>query len=319
MPVYKKPLYISASQYIKGGNSPELIPSEITSLGKDLISGLEDEISRAHASTLLINSQLNELEARGLRSNPKNLEKYLHSISTFVRAGRASNRLFQARDKIKSMQEADISIRLELLDLCREGPDDRPGALTGGLIRTSQKLTIFYSKLFRKNMDLTDRQWKLIEQLFPSRVMDGAGRPPQSCRDVLNGIFWKLRTGASWDDLPLEYPSHQTCYRYFNRWIKDGTLERTLRLLKTDLESNGLDLSLAIQRSEIELIPFSRRIVISFAPHLQDTWQGSTALLLLQVLLTKTGKGGRSAKKPTHVFTPIMDAIRIMNDDPDRT
>jgi hypothetical protein len=59
--------------------------------------------------------------------------------------------------------------------------------------------------------------------------------------------------------------------------------------------------------------------VISFAPHLQDTWQGSTALLLLQVLLTKTGKGGRSAKKPTNVFTPIMDAIRIMNDDPDRT
>ena len=162
-------------------------------------------------------------------------------------------------------------------------------------------------------MDITDRQWKLIESLFPSQIMDGAGRPSQPCRDVLNGILWKLRTGASWDDLPLEYPSHQTCYRYFNRWIKDGTLDRTLRSLKNDLRSNGLDLSLAIQRSDIEFMRVSRQTLIRFAPRLQDTWQGSTALLLLQVLLTKTRKKGQIPKKTTPVFTSIMDAMEIMN------
>jgi hypothetical protein len=100
MSVYKNPLYISASQYIDGSYSRELTLSELASLGKDLISGLEDEIARGHASFLLINSQLNELEAGGLRSNPKNLEKYLSSMSTFLRTGRATNRLFRARDKL---------------------------------------------------------------------------------------------------------------------------------------------------------------------------------------------------------------------------
>jgi len=89
--------------------------------------------------------------------------------------------------------------------------------------------------------------------------MEPFGRPPRSCREVLNGIFWKLRTGASWDDLPTEYPSHQTCYRYSSSGSKDGTLDRTLRLLNTDLKSHGLDLARAIQRSEIEFIPISRQ------------------------------------------------------------
>ena len=131
MPVYKKPLYISASQYIDGSYSSELTPSELTSLGRELISGLEDEIARGHASTLLINSHLNELEAEGLRSNPKNLEKYLFSMSTFLRAGRATNRLFRARDKIKRMQETDLSICLEASGLSLDGPDGQPRALTG--------------------------------------------------------------------------------------------------------------------------------------------------------------------------------------------
>jgi len=255
---------------------------------------------------------LNELEAGGLRSNHKNLEKYLFSMSTFLRAGRATNRLFRARDKIKRMQETDLSICLAASGLSPDGPDEPP-RLTGGFIRTSQKLNIFYSKVFKEKMDLTDRQWKLIALLFPSPIVEPFGRPPRSCREVLNGVFWKLRIGASWDDLPPEYPSHQTCYRYFTRWIKDGTLDRTLRLLQTDLKSHGLDLARAIQRSEIEFIPVSRQMVIRFAPRLQDTWRGSTALLLLQVLLAKLRKGGRIPKKTTPVFTSILDAMEIMN------
>jgi transposase len=52
-------------------------------------------------------------------------------------------------------------------------------------------------------MDLTDKQWALIEPLFETkRRADGRGRPWRDPRDVLNGVLWVLRTGAPWKDLP---------------------------------------------------------------------------------------------------------------------
>ena len=52
-------------------------------------------------------------------------------------------------------------------------------------------------------MDITDAQWALLEALFrPKRREDGRGRPWQDTRAVLNGVFWVLRTGAPWHDLP---------------------------------------------------------------------------------------------------------------------
>src|SRR6266849_4790185 len=59
-------------------------------------------------------------------------------------------------------------------------------------------------------MDLTDAQWAFLEPLFrPKRREDGRGRPWQDARAVLNGVFWVLRTGAPWHDLPRRYPPYQ--------------------------------------------------------------------------------------------------------------
>src|SRR4029077_15069995 len=65
-------------------------------------------------------------------------------------------------------------------------------------------------------MDLTDTQWAVLEPLFrPKQRDDGRGRPWQDTRAVLNGVFWVLRTGAPWHDLPRRYPPYQTCHRRF--------------------------------------------------------------------------------------------------------
>ena len=95
-------------------------------------------------------------------------------------------------------------------------------------------------------MDLTDAQWVVLEPLLPElpRREDGRGRPWRESRAVLNGVLWVLRTGAPWHDLPDRYPPYQTCHRRFQAWAHDGTLERVLRALATDLrERGGLDLS----------------------------------------------------------------------------
>src|SRR5689334_9948515 len=95
-------------------------------------------------------------------------------------------------------------------------------------------------------MDLTDEQWTVLEPLIGElpRRADGRGRPWRESREVLNGIVWILRTGAQWADLPERYPPYQTCHRRFQRWAGDGTLERILVALATDLKDRGgLDLS----------------------------------------------------------------------------
>lgn len=72
--------------------------------------------------------------------------------------------------------------------------------------------------------DLTDRQWSLIEPYVPPPAK--TGRPRTDPREVLDAIFYVLRTGCAWRHLPHDFPAWQTVYEHFNRWSKDGTLER---------------------------------------------------------------------------------------------
>jgi transposase len=45
---------------------------------------------------------------------------------------------------------------------------------------------------------------------------------------VLNGIFWVLRCGAPWRDLPERYGPYTTAYNRFNRWRKAGVWDRLM-------------------------------------------------------------------------------------------
>ena len=142
-------------------------------------------------------------------------------------------------------------------------------------------------------MDLTDEQWQLIEPILPPPEPGppARGRPPQEARAVLNGILWKIRTGAAWDDLPPNYPSHQTCYRYYCAWKESGSLKAIIAALIKDLsERGGLDIKLAIRQGYIRFSPALGKIRVEFAPSLLDTWQASTALLVLQLALKKAGQ-----------------------------
>src|ERR1039457_118942 len=85
---------------------------------------------------------------------------------------------------------------------------------------------------------------KRIEPILrPKRRPDGRGRPWQHPRTALNGILWVLGTGAQWRELPKRNPLFQTCHRHFQQWVREGRLERILRLLAKHLHERGkLDL-----------------------------------------------------------------------------
>ena len=74
--------------------------------------------------------------------------------------------------------------------------------------------------------DLSDFEWTVIEPLLPNKPR---GVPRVNDRRVLNGIFWRLRTGAPWADIPSRYGPHTTCVNRFNRWRKAGVWDRLLR------------------------------------------------------------------------------------------
>ena len=67
--------------------------------------------------------------------------------------------------------------------------------------------------------DLSDAEWAVIEPLLPNKAR-GVARVDD--RRVLNGIFYILRTGSPWRDLPGRYGPYTTVYNRYNRWAKAG-------------------------------------------------------------------------------------------------
>ncbi len=71
--------------------------------------------------------------------------------------------------------------------------------------------------------ELSDAQWELIVDLMPRSGRRGGGRWRDHWQ-VVNGLMWKLGTGAQWRDLPERYGPWQTIYERFSRWRREVCL-----------------------------------------------------------------------------------------------
>ena len=82
---------------------------------------------------------------------------------------------------------------------------------------------------------LTDMEWKFIQPILPckprrvKRVDD---------RRVLNGIFWILRSGAPWRDLPNCFGPYTTCYNRFIRWQRAGVWDDVLEAISNHQDAD---------------------------------------------------------------------------------
>ncbi|WP_376770459.1 IS5 family transposase [Streptosporangium sandarakinum] len=85
--------------------------------------------------------------------------------------------------------------------------------------------------------ELTDDAWARIAPLLPANPERG-GRW-RDHRQVLNGIVWKIRTGADWRDIPDRYGPWQTIYQRFRRWSADGTFARLLEHIQVHNDAIG--------------------------------------------------------------------------------
>lgn len=82
--------------------------------------------------------------------------------------------------------------------------------------------------------DLTDSQWRVLEPLIPAAKPGGRPRE-QDMREILNGMFYLLRTGCAWRMLPHDFPKWPTVYHYFREWKKDDTWKHMNDHLRTEV------------------------------------------------------------------------------------
>jgi transposase len=88
--------------------------------------------------------------------------------------------------------------------------------------------------------DLSNVQWRLIEEPFPAPSRAGKWNEHSL---TVHDILRVLRTGAPWRDLPKRYDKWQSVYERFNRYRKNGTCDYVLNALhirNSKAEASGL-------------------------------------------------------------------------------
>jgi putative transposase len=73
--------------------------------------------------------------------------------------------------------------------------------------------------------DLTDAEWSCLESYIPAPKPNGRPRI-YPLREILDAIFYVLKSGCAWRLLPHDFPPWKTVYHFFRFWRLDGTWER---------------------------------------------------------------------------------------------
>ena len=88
----------------------------------------------------------------------------------------------------------------------------------------------------RRRHELTDAEWARLAPLLPARK---GGKRRKDDRLVINGILWKLATGAPWRDVPERYGPWQSVYTRFRRWRRAGVWDRMLGAVQQQADAAG--------------------------------------------------------------------------------
>lgn len=102
----------------------------------------------------------------------------------------------------------------------------------------------------QRRHDISDRLWEKIEPYLPGG-RGSVGRPANDNRLYINGVFWILRTGAPWRDLPEDYGHWKNIHRRFCRWRDKRVWEKLLEIVTEDIDYEWL----MIDASHIKVHP----------------------------------------------------------------
>jgi putative transposase len=84
--------------------------------------------------------------------------------------------------------------------------------------------------------NLTDAEWHYLKSYLPSPKRRGRPRI-HDFREILDAVFYVLRSGCAWRLLPRDFPPWESVYHYFRRWSLDGTWERLNHTIRESLRT----------------------------------------------------------------------------------
>lgn len=133
--------------------------------------------------------------------------------------------------------------------------------------------------------DLTEKEWQAIQPHLPNKPR---GVPRVDDRRVLNGIFWVVRSGAFWSDLPERYGPPTTIYNRFNRWRKASVWDRLMDEITRLYDGDVQMIDTSIVRVHQHGATAKRGVSI-------DVWVVPEAALPRKSTRSSTGKAGPSS------------------------
>jgi transposase len=80
---------------------------------------------------------------------------------------------------------------------------------------------------------VTDRLWQRLEAYLPGKAGD-AGATAKDNQLFPEAVFWRVRTGSPWRDLPPAFGNWNTQFRRFRRWAQTGVFETLFNAMRGD-------------------------------------------------------------------------------------
>lgn len=77
---------------------------------------------------------------------------------------------------------------------------------------------------------VTDDVWQRLEPHLPGKASD-AGATARDNRLFLESVFWRVRTGSPWCDLPPAFGNWNSQFRRFRRWAKAGVFDSLFKVM----------------------------------------------------------------------------------------
>ena len=88
--------------------------------------------------------------------------------------------------------------------------------------------------------EIPDALWErirpILEEYWPTKA---TGRKHAEWRRCLNGIIFRMRSGCQWNHLPQQFGDDSTVHRWFQRWNRDGVMERIWAALVSECDELG--------------------------------------------------------------------------------
>jgi len=158
----------------------------------------------------------------------------------------------------------------------------------------------------RYSSDVTDSQWEVIKHL-----LDYKRKRQNDLREIVNAIFYLVKTGCQWREIPGDLPAWQTVRYYYDRWRDLGLLDRLLRRLrgllrrkagrktspsaaiidaqsvKTSMlggEARGFDNHKKVKGRKRHIIVDTMGLLLAVVVHAANEHESKTALKLLEKL-----------------------------------